>query len=450
MYYDFSGLADDRTVLANPHKGWYYHYVDNGFQGPRYRDGLPEEGNPFADFPGMNHLYLRFDWIDVEKEEGKIDFSEIETIIARYRPYGLRFALRLCTYEGSFEATPLWVYAKGAKSILCPPGRADGVHEPVYNDPVYLSCLERLMQAYGAQFDGRGEIEFVDVGTFGTWGEGHTWFGSQTVYDPATLRAHLDLHLRYFRKTRVLVNDDMIREAEKTSPEEAEALLEHCRFAGVGIRDDSVAVDTYANGCGYDTLVSPAYFDRLAARAPADLECQHCRETKPEYTGDGFRILEALRRGHATYAGFHGYLSEWLPKMRYFTEYAANRMGYWYFVRSLECGTLLAGRDNEIVLELENRGFAPAYHPYTLTVALIDAAGLAHYPAFTAPDLRTLAGESRGRYALTLTLSDLAPGNYRFAVGIREGDTPLLLALADRTRRPDGLYELAEVSVAAV
>lgn len=93
MNYDFSHLADDKTVLANPHKGWYYHYVDNGFQSAKYRDRLPE-GNPFSDFPGMHHLYLRFDWVDVEKEEGKIDFSEIESMIARYRPYVLRFALR--------------------------------------------------------------------------------------------------------------------------------------------------------------------------------------------------------------------------------------------------------------------------------------------------------------------------------------------------------------------
>lgn len=449
MNYDFSNLADDKTVLANPHKGWYYHYVDNGFQSAKYRDRLPE-GNPFSDFPGMHHLYLRFDWVDVEKEEGKIDFSEIESIIARYRPYGLRFALRLCTYEGSFEATPLWVYEKGAKSIVCPPGKADGVHEPVYCDPVYLRYLERLMQAYGAQFDGREEIEFVDVGTFGTWGEGHTWFGSRTVYDPETLRTHLSLHLRYFKKTRLLVNDDMIKEAEKTSPAAAAELLDLCRFAGVGIRDDSVSVDTYAKECGYDTLSRPAYFDEIGTRAPVDLECQHCRETAPEYTGDGFRILEALRRGHASYCGFHGYLSEWMPKMRYFTEYAANRMGYWYFVRGLECGTLFSGRENEIVLELENRGYAPAYHPYVLRIALIDEEGTAHPVSFATPDLRELMGESRRRFALTLGVPALAPGDYRFAVGIFEGDAPLSLALRAECRRADGLYELTAVRVAAV
>ena len=114
MNYDFSHLADDKTVLANPHN------VDNGFQSAKYRDRLPE-GNPFSDFPGMHHLYLRFDWVDVEKEEGKIDFSEIESMIARYRPYGLRFALRLCTYEANRRmipyATPRWVFDAGARGF---------------------------------------------------------------------------------------------------------------------------------------------------------------------------------------------------------------------------------------------------------------------------------------------------------------------------------------------
>ncbi len=31
---DLSTLQDDRSVLTNPHKGWYFHYIDNGMKAP--------------------------------------------------------------------------------------------------------------------------------------------------------------------------------------------------------------------------------------------------------------------------------------------------------------------------------------------------------------------------------------------------------------------------------
>jgi hypothetical protein len=206
-YYSFKQHLDDVTVLRNPHKGWYYHYVDNGFQGPKYRDRV-SAGEDFSGFPGMHHLYLRFDWIDVEAQEGVYDWSQIDEIMERFAPHGLRCSFRLCTYETGFPATPAWLFQKGAKSADCSRmaqaegNRAeDGVNsEPDYGDPIYLAALERLMAAYGARYDGDPRVELVDVGTFGTWGEGHTYFGSRKTYDIDTLMAHLKLHVKYFKR----------------------------------------------------------------------------------------------------------------------------------------------------------------------------------------------------------------------------------------------------------
>lgn len=29
-WHDFRNFADDKTVLDNPRRGWYLHYIDNG------------------------------------------------------------------------------------------------------------------------------------------------------------------------------------------------------------------------------------------------------------------------------------------------------------------------------------------------------------------------------------------------------------------------------------
>lgn len=42
-------LQDDKTVLSNPHKGWYYHSIDNGLTRPTYRDGVTKEDLPEPD-----------------------------------------------------------------------------------------------------------------------------------------------------------------------------------------------------------------------------------------------------------------------------------------------------------------------------------------------------------------------------------------------------------------
>ena len=73
-FVDLRLLVDDKTVLRNPHKGWFWHYIDNGYGRGNYREAH-DENDDLSDFPGLNHLYLRFDWGDVEKAEGVYDFS---------------------------------------------------------------------------------------------------------------------------------------------------------------------------------------------------------------------------------------------------------------------------------------------------------------------------------------------------------------------------------------
>ena len=112
-YIDLRHLADDKTVLENPHKGWYYHFVDNGLKRPVYRDKITEVKK--FKTPCMNHLYLRLDWIDIQGAgEDIYDFSPIDEIMEKWAPLGYKFALRFCCYEPWLEyATPKWVFDLG-------------------------------------------------------------------------------------------------------------------------------------------------------------------------------------------------------------------------------------------------------------------------------------------------------------------------------------------------
>ena len=90
---DLRALIDDKRILHNPHKGWYMHYIDNGYANPRYRNTI-EPGDHLESFPGMNHLYLRVDWVDIEKEEGCFDWSYLDQIFEEWSAYGYRFSFQ--------------------------------------------------------------------------------------------------------------------------------------------------------------------------------------------------------------------------------------------------------------------------------------------------------------------------------------------------------------------
>ena len=50
--------------------------------------------------------------------------------------------------------------------------------DPDFADPIFLGKLDRFLAAMAARYDGNPNVAFVDIGTFGLWGEGHTFISS--------------------------------------------------------------------------------------------------------------------------------------------------------------------------------------------------------------------------------------------------------------------------------
>lgn len=447
-YIDLERWEDDRTVLKNPHKGWYWHYIDNGYGRDNYRTEHLK-GDYMQDFPGLNHIYLRFDWGDIEKEEGKFDWSYIDSIMNEWGEKGYRFAFRICTYEGTGNpeslryATPKWVFDAGAKYTELPDKRM----EPDYGDPVFQEKLESFMRAYGAKFNHDPRVEFVDIGTFGTWGEGHTGFGTQKVYPDWVIKKHIALHAKYFPDKFILMNDDMVGHRADESEESKQEIVEFAKSLGCGARDDSICVAMYSRDFGYDTLRSPCFFDSFWENAPVDLEFEHylAVTANPDCFREGLPFIEALRRTHATYAGFHGYPRPWLERYPYLTDYLANRLGYWYFIDGLRLTDWVEGCDNHMTLRISNRGFAPAYNRYELKIRLADEMGRETILQ-TDTDNRTWMPGRENDVELRLRTRDLSAGKYRIYVGLFEETVPIRIAMSAKRMEGDWYY-LADVVI---
>lgn len=445
-YRNFLPLCDESLVLKNPHKGWYFHYLDNGYTRPTYRNepGLYET---LGSFPGMHHLYLRFDWYDIEKDDGVYDWSYLDEIMETYGKLGFRFSLRLCTFEVN-NASPL-----AFPAFLLPKIKTTEVktgehvtYEPDYGDPVYFEYLERFFTVYGKKYDGDPRIAYIDVGTFGTWGEGHTFCGSNKQFSCEVIRAHIDLHRKYFPHTTILVNDDMINHAILADKEQGEALLDRCVEQGLGIRDDGIGVKYYSETFGYDTLRNPDWFLRFTANAPCDIESEHYSRVEPQVYRDGLPLIEALRTAHATYAGFHGYAAPWLERYPYLAAYLANRLGYWYELCGMELPDPVSGSTVEAVLTVKNKGYSRAYHRYDLklyaqngdTRFLLNAAS---------PDNRLWLAESVNSVPLALDFSGVPAGTYDLLCEMTSPEGNIRLAFRESVTTPDLQYRLGSITV---
>ena len=173
--------VDNGAALVNPRMGWKLNFYSNILS--NYGSRL-EPSDTLDDFPGVSVAYLRVPWAYLEPEEGKFNWALLDTPAQRWIADGKRIALRFtCSENWMKYATPEWVREAGAKGTYYRYGRGrveeGGPWDPFFDDPVFLEKLDAFLAAAAARYDGNPNVDFIDVGTFGLWGEGHTHASSQ-------------------------------------------------------------------------------------------------------------------------------------------------------------------------------------------------------------------------------------------------------------------------------
>jgi hypothetical protein len=462
---------NDRVALENPHKGWYHHYPDNHIN--KY---IIREDSHILDFPGMDHIYIRLAWAYLEPEEGRFNWEIIDNIIEKWTAKGLKISFRISCKETSTDrleqqyATPKWVMEAGAKGDYYRSGKKvgpDGPWEPVFDDPVFLVKLENFLRTFARRYDGRRWLRYVDIGSIGDWGEGHTHSGSRLEYGFEIRKLHIDLHLRYFKKTLLVISDDYVYSISDL--EKRDKLHRYILKNGISYRDDSPLVNGYVMGYADTyTVRSPEFFKDAYLKTPTVFELQHYHAVKrdgnwkvregsslskyaPGKSGPDF-FRGALDLLHATYIGYHGDAHEWLTDNPELTKELLNRCGYWFFLHSVTIGEVMhPGRTNTIQLAWENRGVAPAYHPYILKVRM---AG----PDNTDFDLESGCQEwlpepqgriYKERYSLRVPRR-LKDGDYKLKIKLfseEEGD--VFLALNPELLDDENYYTVASIKVSS-
>lgn len=383
---DLEAQWDTIRPLANPDKGWYHHMLDNGID--KY---LISNDSVLAAFPGMDHLYLRLCWAYIEPEEGKFNWSYIDNIVEKYVPRGYQVSFRISSKEtggapgsvpeeidGVFYATPSWVRKAGAKGVV-PKEFGSPSWTPVWDDPIYLEKLDNFHRAFAEKYDGKPWVRYIDVGSIGDWGEGHTHFSTRIPPTVDEIKANINIYLKNYKQTQLVVTDDLLY---WNKPEtDVKELFDFVVSNGITFRDDSPLVKWYVdNNLETWSVSHPHFFEAVYKTRPTVFELEHYRAVKgngywlgknggdtiPGKNVSGAEIFRnAIQLIHPTYIGFHGYLEDWLAENPDLTNELLNLCGYWYFPKSIE---ITEAGNSKLSFQIEwfNKGVAPAYSVYKL------------------------------------------------------------------------------------
>ena len=456
--FDLTPMADAKTPLANPDKGWYLHYYDNGTG----NYGNHKSAGWTLDYMRyLNHIYIRLPWNTIEPTEGGFQWALVDSVVDDFAEFGVGVSFRItCKEGGSYcpYATPKWVRQAGAEGK----DLDDGSWEPNYGDEIFLEKLENFHKAFAAHYANNPNVRYIDVGSFGDYGEGQTSSGSKRSFSWAIIQKHFDIYAKYYPSTMICVSDDFIGSGNVTGlGVKGQAMRDYVAEHGWTWRDDSICVNWFMQNYGdTDSVRSQFLFDETWERAPIVMELEHYKVViDTTYHDDNWKggsvFKAACRRTHATYAGWHGFINDFMVGDNIaFANEMANLLGYWYFLDKMDVAR--SGSQLTCKFNWRNEGFAKAYNVYDLDLILTDANGkdtVFNLNGFDNTKIMPKDSENENAAAPALTtshtvdLGDLASGEYVLSIRMHKGDTPVLLALDKEYKGEDGRYPIARVTL---
>jgi len=362
---------DNGRALVNPQMGWTMHFYSNIIS--NYGSKL-QPSDTLDEFPGLSTVYLRLPWSFLEPKEGEFDWSVVDTPAQRWIAKGKQIAFRVsCCESWMRHATPQWVEAAGAKGHNFTVGKGLDENgpfwEPAYDDPVFIEKLDNFLAAFARRYDGNPNVAFIDVGSFGVWGEGHCWASTKLEIPDDVRKRHIDLHLKHFKRTLLAVSDDFIGPGNRVA---RHPLTDHMLAHGVTLRDDSICVQPPPDSWFHAELAQ-AFWPKL----PVVLEHEHYGSPlKRKAWRDGSLLIKAVEDYHASYMSIHWWPHEFLAANRGVIERINRRLGYRLQLRELSLPKeITLGRPFDVKATWANAGVAPCYPGGFMALTLKGAKG---------------------------------------------------------------------------
>ena len=477
-------------ALINPGMGLVHYAYSSRIWA--YDTGL-EPGDTLDDLiPGTSVAYMRLPWSYLEPEEGVYRWDILD---AKARPWiaaGKKVAFRIAVMDHTLNSIPDWAMKGGIRGKwhhYRNRPEAPEWFEPEWDDPVLLAKHEAFLKAFAERWDGNPDVAFVDVGSFGAFGEGHGPYLNRLRYVEGNTnevdrlcRIHLDLIRRCLPNTYLVVSDD-VGGSRNQDPDCA--IMAYAKSIGIGFRDDSIFCVEPPTSWAHT-----GWARQFAKTLPVVVETGHHVRLDKAGGGDAAiekwfpeKILRNLVEYQASYYTVQSFPKHLVRTHAPILRELARRVGYRLELRkAVFPDRVKAGEPVTIESTWVNVGVAPLYAGASLAWNLVDAKGTVVWsivdPSF---DFRSLEptledGEkprtvtTKGHFGFTTPVPDngnddvlrwarnhpefdpgttvelLKPGVYTLAVSVgrKDGKPTIALPLPDGK---DRLYPLGKIKV---
>ncbi len=440
-------------LLANPGIGWEtFHRT-------------PDKDKSLPDWIPSTVHYARWGWGVLEPRPGEIDYAFLDRTLRETQAAGQRLAFRVmcCSTSPGRPYQPEWLPQIGCKVLTVDYSGQEGLTIPDLDDPNTLARHLRLIHQLGARYDGHPDLDHVDLGTVGWWGEWHM-SSSKTARMPALENRKLiiDTYVAAFRKTSLLM---LIGDAES---------LAYAAERGAGWRADCLGdMGGFSkNWChmrdAYPQLLQKAGV--LDAWKKSPVAWESCWEMR-RWVQEGWSLRHIFNYALALHGSYLNNKSAPLPisnEVRPEVERFLRRLGYRLVLKELKHPVQVrAGATLTIEANWQNVGSAPCYRPYRVAYRLANSEGCVRtlvgsvtvkkwmpgsVELFTEEFMRQPPDLPPGEVVpvtdpITLP-ADVPVGEYTLAVGIvGENSTEPIVRLAIKGRSPDGWYPLSKVTI---
>jgi hypothetical protein len=369
--------------LSNPHKGFTVPTGGAWTFVPEFEYGPYGSLNNRAwDLVSYGSGYQQ--WNKLNPAKGVYDWTELEKLLNALAEHNMGYALRVLPYspsyiksndtpEEEYDWTPSFVYESGAKKVSATL-QWNGYRAvvPVWDDPVYLQAAKDFAKALAEKYDGDPRIEYIDIRTFGEWGEWHASHldGSEMPSDSIKMDM-LDYYASVFKKTLLVLPSNGSGD-----------VYTHALSLGIAKRDDG-----FIGTPGRPDSLVRAY----EANLPTIAENMAGYTTMLEYTDvipGGYlkwtpqRWVDAITTAHLTFyvldqdsdCGYRFYSDN-----KALADSMSKVIGYNFTVTQAELETIASAKDTSITLNItvKNTGVAPCFFDIYMVAEFVDSTGKA-------------------------------------------------------------------------
>lgn len=205
-----------------------------------------ESNNPLD--PKVGSIYIRMLWQHFEPEEGEYAWDKLDRVLECANEANKSVDLRLkLTYPGhkecseseliddpgciAYDTLPAWLLEQ--VNTHTTDVFADAEYEmPDWNDSVFIEKHEALIKALGERYNGHPDLNSVDIGSVGAWGEWHIYGDSDLMPTIAQQKTVIDLYKSAFSDTPLVAPADSFYQEESGEFGETGAYLGESALSG--------------------------------------------------------------------------------------------------------------------------------------------------------------------------------------------------------------------------